>query len=265
MPFNLSGTIKYLTFPSLREAGVIHAVFTRHGGVSPQPWASLNVGGVVGDDPQRVSENRYRAFQAVGRNPESIYDVWQVHGRDVVCADSPRDLNTPHVKADVILTDQPGVTLFMRFADCVPILLCDPARGVVGIVHAGWQGTIKQAAAAAVQAMQSNYGSRLRDIRAAIGPSICANHYEVGAEVIAQVKHVFGDSAKLVLSVNGNSSPGKAFFDLWAANRLILERIGVTKIEECGVCTACNPQDWYSYRGEGGKTGRFGVLIAKES
>ena len=112
--------LRYYTFDSLADCGVTQAIFTRQGGVSPEPWAALNLGGTVGDDPQRVAENRLRAFQAVGRSSASLYDVWQVHGDEVVIANAPRPPHTPHLKADAMLTDRPEVTLFMRFADCVP-------------------------------------------------------------------------------------------------------------------------------------------------
>lgn len=260
MPFHQQDGIRYFTFESLSDAGVPHAAFTRHGGVSPRPWESLNVGGLVGDDPGRVVENRRRCFQSVGYQPESMYDVWQVHGVDVVCTSAPRPLDTPHRKADVILTDRAGVTLFMRFADCVPIFLYDPKRLVVGLAHAGWQGTVKRTASAAIAAMQDEYGSNPADILAGIGPSIGADHYEVGADVAGQVRAAFGGNADaLLIAPDGDGHPVQ--FDLWAANHLILEESGVRQIEVAGLCTACHLEDWFSHRGEKGQTGRFGVMI----
>jgi hypothetical protein len=150
----------------------------------------------------------------------------------------------------------------MRFADCVPILLHDPKRGVIGVAHAGWQGTVIGVAAAAVEEMQSAYHSNPEDILAAIGPSVCQNHYEVGGEVVEKVQEAFGQDANKVLSRgNGGLAPGKAYFDLWSANRLMLEQAGVRQIEVSEICTACQPEDWYSHRAEKGKTGRFGVLM----
>jgi YfiH family protein len=263
MPFHQSSTVRYYSFESLEEAGVAHGVFTRGGGVSPQPWSSLNVGATVGDDPGNVHENRQRAFQALCRPFESLFDVWQVHGTEVVCADAPRPGDQAHQKADVILTDRPGVTLFMRFADCVPIYLYDLRHRVVGLVHAGWLGTVRQAAAVAIQAMQARYGSHPQEVLAGIGPSIAAHHYEVGSEVISQVQAAFGAEASgLLLTPNGACSEGHALLDLWAANRLVLERAGVRHIEIAGICTACCLDDWYSHRAERGQTGRFGALIA---
>jgi hypothetical protein len=194
----------------------------------------------------------------MGRPPETIFDAWLVHSAEVVRADAPRDMSRLPEKADAILTDRPTVTLFMRFADCVPVLLYDPHRRVIGIAHAGWLGTIRRVGAAAVEAMQAWYGSNPADIHAAIGPSIAAHHYPVGSEVVQQVRKSFGKDAPALLP----DSNGAVQFDLWAANRLILEQSGIRQIELSELCTACHLQDWYSHRGENGKTGRFGVLLA---
>jgi hypothetical protein len=146
----------------------------------------------------------------------------------------------------------------MRFADCVPVLLHDPVRGVVGLAHAGWMGTVRGTITAAVSAMQSGFGSAPEDIRAGIGPSIGPDHYQVGEDVAAQVRQAFGPDSDRLLAVRD----GSIFFDLWAANRLHLQRAGVRQIELAGLCTACHLDDWYSHRAEHGRTGRFGALIA---
>jgi len=258
MPFHQSGLIKYFTFDNLNDDELIHGVFTRQGGVSPVPWDSLNVGGYIGDPLENTYLNRVRSFEAMGRDPESVYDVWQVHSADVICTDAPRPKDVPHKKADAILTNNPEITLFMRFADCVPILFYDPVKRVVGVAHAGWQGTVKQVVTATVEKMKSVYGGDPTDIRAGIGPSIAAHHYEVGSDVVGQVYNTFGDQAEALLPRQN----GSVYFNLWEANRLLLEQAGVQEIEISGLCTACHPQDWFSHRGEKGKTGRFGALIA---
>ncbi|MBN2387387.1 MAG: peptidoglycan editing factor PgeF [Anaerolineales bacterium] len=256
MPFQSQNGIRYLTF-DLFGVDVVQAVFTRRGGVSPAPWAALNLGGTVGDDPQLVAENRRRAFAALGRAPDSLYDVWQVHGTDVVVAGAPRSPERPLRQADVILTDRPGVTLFMRFADCVPVLLHDPQHGVVGIAHAGWMGTVRGTARAAVEALVKHFNSNPAELQAAIGPSIGSDHYEVGPDVVVQVRQAFGDAADQLLA----PSNGRMRLDLWAANQLLLEQAGVRQIEVSGICTACHVDDWYSHRLEKGRTGRFGAMI----
>src|SRR5512138_548278 len=156
MAFVQHNGIRYYQFDALQTR---HALFTRHGGVSPEPWGSLNVGGTVGDDLARVHENRLLSFQALDCAPESIFDVWQVHSADVVCARAPRPTDESYRQADIILTDRTDVSLFMRFADCVPILVQDPRNGIVGIAHAGWMGTLRDVASITVHAMRKNYGS----------------------------------------------------------------------------------------------------------
>ncbi len=255
MAFIQHNGIRYYQFDALQTR---HALFTRHGGVSPDPWGSLNVGGTVGDNLERVRENRMLSFQALGCAPESIFDVWQIHSADVVCARAPRPLDESYRQADIILTDQPDVTLFMRFADCVPIMVHDPHQGVVGLAHAGWMGTLRGVANATVEAMKKSYGSQPSDLVAGIGPAIGPDHYEIGADVILQVMQKYGDESQLVLQ----SNRGKIHFNLWEANRLALERAGVGSIEVSGICTACHTEDWFSHRAEKGRTGRFGALIS---
>ena len=262
MFYQHSDGLRFFTFDNLSGAGIPHGIFTRRGGQSLDPWASLNLGGTVGDDPQAVRENRRRAFNALGRSFESAFDVWQVHSTIVVCADFSRPPKQPHIQADAILTDNPNVTLFMRFADCVPIVLYDPKRKVVGLVHAGWQGTVEKIVHSAVQTMESRYHSKPEDILAGIGPSIGSHHYPVGEDVVSRVRAAFGSDADQVLDqdeVVGSEFKGK--FDLWKANQLLLENCGVKNIEVAGICTACHLDDWYSHRAENGKTGRFGALI----
>lgn len=258
MPFVHYRSVRYFVFESLKREGLVHAIFTRRGGCSPEPWRSLNVGRLVGDQEDRIEENHQRAFLAVGRRQESIFDVRQIHSSNVFVINSHKSqLVFENPEADAILTDAPDKTLFMRFADCVPILFYDPDNRVAGIAHAGWRGTVKGVAPAVVKQMVANFNSVEERILVGIGPSICVDHYEVGSEVIKQVKRKFGTRTKDLLSLEN----GKVKFDLWSANKLLLSEMGVKNIEVAQICTACNMDDWYSHRGEKGKTGRFGALI----
>lgn len=257
MSFHTTDGVRYLTFDRFPK-NIVHAVFTRQCGISPAPWNSLNFGGTVGDVRERVVENRHRAFRALGRDPHSMFDVWQIHSADVVVAVASSFSSPPEFKADAILTDQPNITLFMRFADCVPILLHDPRKGVIGIVHAGWQGTVKKILRETIRAMQAAYNSNPADVLAAIGPSIGPDHYEIGPDVIERARASFKDDADALL----HNHHGRTHLDLWAANRLTLEQAGVGQVDVAEICTACHTHDWYSHRAEKGKTGRFGALIA---
>jgi hypothetical protein len=258
MPYHQDGAVKYFTFDSLDPARVIHAAFTRLGGVSPRPWDSLNFGSTVGDEAKNVVVNRHRAFECLGLDYQSSFDVWQVHGRDIAIADAPRHPEVEHQKADIIMTDKPGVVLLMRFADCVPLLFYDPRHHVVGIAHAGWQGTVKGVASTAVEALHTRFQADPQDLIAVIGPSIGPDHYQIGPDVANQVVSAFGQDASAVLK----NEDGRISLDLWLANRIQLDRSGVKNIESTQICTACHLEDWYSHRGQHGRTGRFGVLIA---
>jgi YfiH family protein len=257
MPFHEINGLRYYKFDIFSDA-IAQAVFTRRGGVSPAPWSSLNLGGAVGDDPARVAENRARVFNAMECSADSLHDIWLVHGTDIVYADAPHPPSMPTTYADIIFTDNPEVTLFMRFGDCVPILFHDPVKKVIGIAHAGWLGTLRGVCGAAVKGMQARYGSDPRNIIAGIGPSIGVDHYEVGAEVVAQFAEKFPqDMDRIVQTKNGS-----AYLDLWASNALQLRTAGVGQVQVSNICTACHLEDWFSHRAEKGKTGRFGALMA---
>jgi YfiH family protein len=257
MPFYEQNGLRYYQF-DIFPSSVLNGVFTRLGGVSPAPWNSLNLGGSVGDEPDHVAANRIRVFEAMGRNPASIHDVWLVHGADIVHAQAPRPLTEPAPKADILFTDNPEVSLFMRFADCVPLLFHDPKKGVIGIAHAGWMGTLQGVAGAAIRGMREHYGSNPADVIAGVGPSIGVDHYEVGGEVAEKFTEKYPHHAEEILQ----RRDGSVYLDLWAANARQLREAGVEHIQVSGICTACNLGDWFSHRAEKGKTGRFGALMA---
>lgn len=263
MPYQQRDGVLFYTFEHFAGHRLHQAVFSRIGGVSTGPQSELNVGLTVGDDPENVVRNRQISFEVVERPIESLSDSWLVHGTDVVVYDQPRPADQPSPpKADIILTDNPEVTLFMRYADCAPILLYDPVQRAIGLAHAGWRGTVQKVGQAAVEAMQARYGTDPADLLAGIGPAIGPENYEVGPEVVAQVRAAFGPQAGELLPRYNHS----VHFDLWAANRLVLEDAGVQpdRIELAGICTAANTDEWFSHRGDDGKTGRFGVLLALE-
>jgi YfiH family protein len=249
--------IRYYTFSSFPGDEVIAACFTRLGGISEAPYKSLNVGSTVGDERRNVDENRNRLFQAISLLPESLYDAWQVHSTDYAIVKKPRDSNFKQKKVDILLTQNPKVTLMMRFADCVPIFLFAKKSKVVGLVHAGWKGSINRIALKAVEIMVNKFHCEPFEILAGIGPSIGPDHYEVGKDVVYKIQTNFKNPAQNFYSMKEN----RTFLDLWALNRFILEEAGVKAIEIAGICTACNLQEWYSHRQEKGKTGRFGAVI----
>jgi YfiH family protein len=257
VPFFEIGSIKFYKFSTLDTAGVYHAIFTRHGGISPTPWRSLNFGASVGDDYQRVMTNRATALSLLNIPVDSVFDVYQTHSTNIVTTDRSLRPKEQHQTGDALLTNQPGVTLMMRFADCVPILLYDNAKKVIGIVHAGWKGTVDKIVSKVVLNMMSTYQSDPADIFAAIGPSIGPDHYCIGTDVVEKMTLSFGSMAWQCM----NKRDGHYYLDLWRANQLLLNSVGVNNLEIAELCTCCNLDDWYSHRGEHGKTGRFGVIF----
>ena len=256
MPIHLNKNISYYTFSSLDDCRLVHGVFMRYGGVSSKPWASLNMATSVGDSKESVIENRRRIMKCLSLKEDSIFDVWQVHSNRVIHTMDSRKLDQPHQKADAIITNKQNVTLMMLFADCVPVMMYDPKKKVAALAHAGWQGTVNGVVSETVKSMQEKYACKPENIIACIGPSICVDHYEIGKDVAEEVERSFGSSEQVLIKKNG-----KMHLDLQNANRIILQKHGVKKIQNSNICTACNVSDWYSHRAEKGKTGRFAAVI----
>ncbi len=259
--------LPYLQFASLRAASQVrHAVFTRQGGVSPAPFASLNLSVSVPDDKELVYTNRRRAYGLYGRDTATVVHAHLVHGSSVATV-THRDYGTWISKVDGIITNEPHCALTMNFADCAPIFLFDPVRGAIGLGHAGWQGTVRDLPGALVRAMSDAYGSDPAEMVATVGPCIGPCCYEVGEPVIGAVRRAFGDAGTLLLdSPQGlpQSEGGRPYFDLPEANRRNLLRAGVNQIETSGLCTACHTDLFFSHRAEKGRTGRFGTIFILE-
>lgn len=237
-----------------------HGIFTRHGGVSSAPWTSLNLGGTVGDKPRAVRQNHDRVYSVLEVAGQNACTTWQVHGADVVYALKPLVARRWLDRADGVVTNKPDLPLVMRYADCVPLIYYDPIQRAIGLAHAGWRGTVQGMAANMVRAMESCFDSNPNDIQVIIGPSISQDAFQVGEEVVEALHAYFGAQASEF--VRRDTADGTAYVDLWAANRLDLQRAGVVDIEVSGICTYSSVVDFYSHRGERGKTGRFGVVIS---
>ncbi len=241
-------------WPDLR-----HGIFSRNGGTSHAPWASLNLGGNVGDNPEAVRRNHELMYAALGLSERRACTVWQVHSADIVIVSGPVRGRRWHALADGMITDRSDTPLAMRFADCTPLLFHDLTKGVIGIAHAGWRGTVLGVARHMVEAMAQAYDCNPTDIQAGIGPSIGPERYQVGEEVVSAVQGYFGTTDGLI---HRNRADNTAYFDLWAANRLDLERAGVEQIEVAGICTAQRTDEFFSHRAEKGRTGRFGAVLS---
>lgn len=252
-----NGVVSY-HFESFDPKLVDHALYTRIGGVSEGAYQNFNLGGTCGDKPEHVRQNHIILFENFGRPYSSRFDVWQVHGETIHFTDQPRPDNQKHQPGDGIFTKNPEVTLVMRFADCVPIMIHDPVQKAVGIVHAGWQGTLLEVAAVAIRELVREYGSKQSDLFVGLGPSICGTCYQIGEDVRQKFINRWGQKSTDFISQTDDG----LYLDLWAANEWILRCAGVENIENSQICTAENLDEWYSYRKEKGLTGRFAVAIA---
>lgn len=229
--------LRLQTDPAARGEGVLVAFTDRNGGVSAPPFDSLNLAARVGDDPERVAENRARVAAAAGFEQDKLRLARQVHGADLleVSEDDPVVAG----EADVLATSRPGVAIGILTADCTPVVVAGLDK--VAIAHAGWRGLVAGAVEAAVQAVG--------EARAAwVGPSIHACCYEVGPEVIEAFR-----SKGLPVAGADRVDPGRA-----AA--FALHRAGVTTVAASTDCTSCDPR-YFSYRRDG-TTGRQGAFVA---
>jgi len=238
------------------EPGLGHGIFGRAGGVSAAPFDSLNVGSDVRDAWENVRRNHDLVCESLGLRRMDLVTVRQVHS-DRVTRVTANDLGRRVGELDGIFTVEPNVPLILRFADCVPLLAYDPARGALGVAHAGWRGTLSKIGERLIAAMRGQLGCRPADLLVGIGPSIGPCCYEVGPEVVQAVREAFGPPGEHLLVPSDN---GRVHLDLWAANRLQLEQAGVERIETAGLCTVCHRDRFFSHRGDRGKTGRFPLV-----
>jgi YfiH family protein len=263
------GLLTVLFFKNLSAHREIrHFVSTRTGGFSEFPYNSLNLGLHVGDDPDTVLKNRRRLAEAIGIPLNQFTIAKQIHSGNVrVVTNRLRGSgSTDHEDAvadtDAMVTDTPGICLIVLVADCVPMLFFDPSRRAIGVAHAGWRGTLKSVASNTVTAMKEAFGSSPGDIIVGIGPSVGPCCYRVGPDVISQVKIVFQGRNDFIVD---ESKSGKGYLDLWKANleRLLHAGIERNNIEIAMRCTCHEPDLFFSYRNQGGNTGRFasGIML----
>jgi YfiH family protein len=228
---------------SLELPGVRHAFFTREGGVSTGPYASLNGGVGSRDDAAHIAENRKRMAHALDVAPASLLTAYQIHSPTVVVADAPWATDA-RPRADAIVTQRPGLAVGVSTADCGPILFADPKACVVGAAHAGWRGALAGVAEATIAAME-RLGAKRGDIHAALGPIIRQDSYEVGSDLIARFAAEDAETERFFRPAARN---GHFMFDLPGYIGARLADAGVRHIEDLGLCTYADPARFFSFR-----------------
>lgn len=247
----------------------VHGISTRHGGFSQYPFDSLNLGLHVEDDPSLVWRNRTAFFEGLDLYAGTMVTCQQVHGTNIakVTIDDRGQGAKVYENAipdtDALITNEPHLPLLLFFADCTPILIADPVKKAIGVAHGGWKGTVGAIAMKTVEAMKRNYGCNPADMLGAIGPAIGPCCYEVGIEVADRFRTTFPDMADEILHTS-STDENKWQLDLWRCNELQLIKAGLQpeNIDVAEVCTACNNQQFFSYRADKGKTGRIGALLS---
>jgi len=257
--FSLSrrGGVGYLQCRALDECGfVTHAFCTRWGGVSEGRLANLNFGVNVGDKDKHLERNRSLLRSAFDLPGHKLVTVSQIHGdRLLIIKETLQDKGKSNpLEYDGIITARPGIPIGIKTADCVPVLLADRRRRVVGAVHAGWKGTALGIAARAVGVFMEGFSSTPGDILAIIGPAIGPCCYEVDGAVFNQ----FNNRREGTSAFTDGREDGKWMLDLSAANRSQLEGAGIPRenIFSADICTSCRRDIFFSHRGEKGDTGR---------
>ena len=236
----------FASFPNL-----VTAQSTRHGGVSPFPYSSLNLGLNTKDDKQNVLENRRRFFAALGFEEKDSAGSHQVHGDKVLKVDQPGY----HHGYDSLITNKPQILLTVTVADCVPVLLYDVENQAIAVIHAGWKGTVAGIVENTLNAMLEHFKTKPNNCRAFIGTCIDECSFEVDNDVAQHFTNEF---------CRWEEIKGKYFVDLKKANQHQLLQAGLEhqNIETSPYSTVLNNENYFSHRKEKGQTGRMLAAIA---
>jgi len=257
-----------LQYSYFNDSELICFTTTRHGGVSTGNYESLNMGLHTGDSNEAVLKNRYLLANEINIPLTRMVMAQQMHTDTVYCAlESDAGKGTlvyadAIPQTDALITNVKNLCITIQTADCVPVLLYDSVKKVIGVVHAGWRGTMHNITQKTIQAMCNAYLCKPEDIKAIIGPSISPEYYQVGDELLQAANKTLGIQAKELIIQKDE----RYYFDLWRANVLQLTNIGVheANIHLSNLCTYSNP-DFFSARKLGIYSGRImSGLMLKE-
>lgn len=239
--------------PDWPAPGNVKSLFTtRNGGISSGLYASLNLGDHVGDDPTIVKQNRALLRRILPSEPRWLK---QVHGTTPIRVDG-YDCLAP-CEGDAAFSRCAGHVCAVLVADCLPVLLCDHAGTVAGVIHAGWRGMVEGVIERTLSEISRADGMDTR-IMAWLGPAIGPRHFEVGEEV--RQAFIAHDRKSAIAFLPHRTHSGKWFADLFLLARQRLAEAGVTEVYGGGECTFSNPERFFSYRRDG-NTGRMAGLI----
>lgn len=253
--------IQLLQFEKLLKfEEITHFSTTRTGGFSINQLASFNLGYTVGDKPKNVTQNLNLLAGVLDIDKEQMVSPKQTHSKNIGIVTSAKDI---FPNTDALITNVSGICIFVRTADCVPILLYDPDQKAIAAIHSGWKSTLQEIAKHTVELMQKEYGTKPENLITGIGPSIGPDVYEVGPEVIEQFQNRFRFEHYITPIKNSD----KGLLNLWRVNQQILIKSGIpeSQIEIAEMCTYSNPDLFYSARRDGVKTGRLatGIMLKK--
>lgn len=259
------GELEYIKFPKLSKLDCVKHIFsTRLGGVSEGDFASMNLSFNRGDKRENVLKNYGILCDAEGINKEGLVLSHQTHTNNVLAVDESHKgtgISKPSFQdVDGLVTNKPGIALVTQYADCTPLLFCDPVKRVVATSHAGWRGTTKLIGKVTVEKMTELYGSDPKDIIVGIGPCILDCCYEVDSPVYNEFEKISFINPEDIFTPKEN---GKYMLNLVKANFLILLNAGIKpeNIDCSDICTCCNADKLHSHRATAGKRGNLAAII----
>lgn len=237
----MTTTLSPLTSPLLGHTR--HGFFTREGGVSTGPYASLNCSTKSGDSPQNLAENRRQVATHLGVQADHLLGVTQVHGRAVVTATAPWPPGSG-AQADALVTNQPNLAIGVITADCAPVLFANAEGTIVGAAHAGWRGALAGVLESTLEAMKA-LGANVESIRAVVGPCIAQESYETAEDMHTAITTADKQAARFFAP---GTRPGHYQFDLagWCVFRL--QQAGVRNAAALGVDTLSDEKRFFSHR-----------------
>lgn len=251
------GPVEYLASNALDQCdSLVHAFCTRKGGVSEGHFASLNFSAREGDGSHSVRKNGEIVASAFNFHEDQFFAVQQVHSDRILIVDQRNigSLKQQRHQCDAIMTDQTGLAIGIKTADCVPVFLAARTQRIIAVIHAGWRGTALNISAKTVAALAETYACLPADLIAAIGPSIGPCCYQVDDAVFEAGE---GDENWKSAFLPGRKQ-GEWLLDLPKANERQLRQAGIPpeSVFTANLCTSCRKDLFFSHRGEAGKTGR---------